>query len=159
LSHLHQCAFEYERVADGKKPATVFTVDVDFGLHCFSCDPPKDRPYDHQLRYADAHHIRIFDFERYELSKRLPHIIKDLAGRKCFNAGRGNFFTVEAVDKEGKRCDYDIFIQVSKSARRGRLNLFVQSAYIRERVTLPQGRPIQFLFILHNVLNGIKIKA
>lgn len=158
LSHLHPRTLKYERDAQGKKSVTIFTVDVTYGLHCFSCDPPKGAIRDPALEYADARHVRIFSFERYELSKRLPGIIDGLAERKCHNSGKGNFFTIEVIDDRGRAVDYDIFFQPSKSSRKGRINLFVQSAYVRERKTLQPGRPIAFLVVLHNVLNGIPIK-
>jgi hypothetical protein len=159
LTHLHPYTLKFEGQAVGKNPSTTFTVDVIYGLHCFSRDPKKNESYDPTLRYADARHVRVFDFRRYDLSKRLPGIIEELAERKCHNSGKGNFFTIEVVDENGELHDYDIFFQVSKSSRRGRINLFVQSAYIRERKTLEPSRPIKFLVVLHNVLNGIAIKT
>ena len=158
LTHLHPCTLQFERPAEDKKTATTFTVDVTFGLHCFSVDPPKDLIYDPRLRYADARHIRVFDFGRYGLSTKLPKIIEELAGRQCHNSGKGNFFTIEVVDKDDKPADYDIFFLVTKSSQKGRINLFIQSAYIRERKTLTSSTPIKFLYILHNVLNKIPIK-
>jgi hypothetical protein len=158
LTHLHPRTLQFERPAEKTKPATTFTVDVTFGLHCFTSDPPEGLGYDRRLRYADARHIRVFDFERYELSKKLPKIIEELAARKCRNSGKGNFFTIEVVDKDRKPADYDIFFLVTKSSQKGRINLFIQSAYIRERKTLKSSTSIKFLYILHNVLNKIPIK-
>jgi hypothetical protein len=158
LTHLHPRVFRFERPAKDNKPAVVFNVEVTFGLHCFSRDPRKNEKCDPAMEYADARHVRIFDFRRYELSKKLPKIVEELAGRKCHNSGKGNFFTIEIVDENGETSDYDVFFEVSKSSQRGRINLFVQSAYIRERNTLEPSTPIKFLVILHNVLNRIPIK-
>ena len=100
----------------------------------------------------------VFDFGRYELSKQLPKIIEGLAERKCWNSGKGNFFTIEVITEDGKAADYDVFFAVSKSSQKGRINLFVQSAYIRDRKTLESSSPIKFRFILYNTLNRIAIK-
>ena len=110
------------------------------------------------MEYADARHVRVFDFERYELSKQLPKIIEGLEGRKCWNSGKGNFFTIEVIAEDGKAADYDVFFEVSKSSQKGRINLFVQSAYIRDRKTLKSSSPIKFRYILYNTLNRIPIK-
>ncbi len=110
--------------------------------------------------YADARHVRVFDFRRYELSKMLPKIVEGLPKRKCRTGDRnkGNFFTVEVVEDGGKNFDYDVFFMVSKASEKGYLNLFIQSAYIRERSTLGHSTAISFLIILHKVLNKIPIK-
>ena len=84
LAHLHPCTLEYEYPADGKKAATAFTVDVTYGMHCFTCDPAKAGTVPPGMEYADARHVRVFEFERYELSKQLPKIIEGLARRKCW---------------------------------------------------------------------------
>jgi hypothetical protein len=158
LAHLHPCTMKYEYPADGEKASTVFKVDVTYGMHCFSCDPAKAGLVPPGMEYADARHVRVFDFGRYELSKQLPRIIEGLAERKCWNSGKGNFFTIEVITEDGEAADYDVFFAVSKSGQKGRINLFVQSAYIRDRQTLESSSPIKFRFILHNTLNRIAIK-
>ena len=65
---------------------------------------------------------------------------------------RGNFFTIAATDENGTMVDYDVFFTVSKSSQKGRLNLFLQSAYLD--ATLPKPRPIRFEIILFNTLHG-----
>jgi hypothetical protein len=92
------------------------------------------------------------------LSKQLPKIIEGLAERKCWNSGKGNFFTIEVITEDGKAADYDVFFAVSKSSQKGRINLFVQSAYIRDRKILKSSSPIKFRYILFNTLNRIAIK-
>jgi hypothetical protein len=84
------------------------------------------------LLYSDARETRVFDFTRYELSKLLPAIIEELPAHKCYHSGKGNFFIVELVDQNGSRNEYEIFFTASRSTARGVLNLFVQSAYIRD---------------------------
>ena len=74
------------------------------------------------------------------------------------HTGHGNFFTIELLDEAGKTVDYDIFFTVSRSSKTGRLNLFVQSAFVRDRDKLPRGKPIRFEIILYNVLTGKGIR-
>jgi hypothetical protein len=74
------------------------------------------------------------------------------------HTGHGNFFTVELIEEDGQSADYDIFFTVSRSSTKGRLNLYVQSAFIRDREKLPAGKRIRFEIILYNVLVGKKIR-
>jgi len=130
----------------------IFVVEVIFSLHCFTHKLPLGT-YDRDLTYSDARETRLFDFERYELSKRLPEIIETLAQRKCFHTGYGNFVTVEVVREDGTSVNYHVFFTVSKSDRKKRVNLYIQSAYVPSRKVGTLDKPIRFLVILHNTLN------
>jgi hypothetical protein len=68
------------------------------------------------------------------------------------NAGNWNGGRLD----DGDLFEYDIFFTVSRSSQRGVLNLFVQSAYVRDQKhwNRPQLKPISFHFILFNALNG-----
>lgn len=157
LTHLHPKTVVYEQAGKGDKPACSYTVNVIFSLHCFTrglqggpqqCDPT--------LLYADSREQREFDLQRYELSKRLPAIIESLPRRKCFHTGKGNFFSIEVIDDQGRRVEYDIFFAASRSSQGG-LNLFVQSAYVRDArhaSSRPHQKPIGFFVILFNTLNN-----
>ena len=158
FSHLNPRSLKFERPAEGDKPAVVFNVDVAYSLHCFSHKLPCCA-YDRNLIYSDARESRLFDFERYELSKRLPGIIETLAQRKCLHTGHGNFVTVEVVREDGVVVDYHVFFTASKSARKGRINLYIQSAYVPDRKIGTFGKPMRFLFILHSTLNKLPIRG
>lgn len=161
LAHLHPRTIVYHQAAKGDKPARSYTVNVIFGLHCFTHGFPKGGlPSDLALLYADSREQREFDFQRYELSKRLPVIIEELPCRKCFHTGKGNFFSIDMIDDQGRRIEYDIFFAASRSLKGG-LNLFVQSAYVRDALhasSRPHQKPIGFLVILFNTLNNRPIK-
>jgi hypothetical protein len=65
------------------------------------------------------------------------------------------------VDETGTPVEYEIYFAASKSSRKGVVNLFVQSAYVRDPEHLanrPQRKPIRFHVILFNILNNIPIK-
>jgi hypothetical protein len=157
LSHLDSKTVIYEVAAKGNKPAISYTVDVTFGTHCFTHGIPKDGVYERALEYRDGREIRIFDFRRYALSKKLPVIVDTLLGRKCLHAERSNFVTIEIADEDGRKIDYDVFFTVSRATTKGRINLFIQSAY--EGATIPKSRPIRFEIILYNVQNNRPIHS
>jgi hypothetical protein len=80
-------------------------------------------------------HPVIFDFGRWDLSRRLPGIIHALTQRKCYHTGRGNFFTIQAIDQSGKKVEYEVFFNayIRRDSKKAALNLIVQSAYVRDR--------------------------
>ena len=158
LTHLHPFEVSFEQPAQGAKPPIVYTVDVTFSLHCFTKSPPKTGGYDRGMIYRSAREDRLFDIGRYEYSLHLPEIIRTLAQRKCMHTGHGNFFTVELVTENGQTVDYEVFFTASKSARKGRVTLFIQSAFVREKKKLPPGKPVRFVVILHNTLHGKPIR-
>ena len=152
----------YEQPAKGDAPARFYRVDVTFGLHCFTRGGNQDAPQENELPYGDDRETRVFDFVRYELSKRLPEIIEGLAQRKCYHTGKGNFFSVEIIQEDGRVIEYDIFFVSSRSSLKGRINLSVQSAYVRDAKyasNRPAKKPIGFYVILFNTLNNRPIKT
>lgn len=160
LDHLHPKTITYRQPAKGDNPERTYTVNVEFGLHCFTRGISSEREPDPSLLYSDSREQREFDLQRYELSKRLPEIIETLPHRKCFHTERGSFFCVEMVDDQGRRVEYDIFFEASKSSKAG-LNLFVQSAYVRDvlhTANRPRRKPIRFFVILFNTLSCRPIK-
>ena len=117
---------------------------------------------DPALHYSDNRETRIFDFRRYELSHRLPGVIDGLMTRKCFHAGPRNNFTVDITDDQGCEINYEIYFTASKSSKPGILNLYIESAYVRDnahRANKPQRKPIGFQIILFNTRNSIPIKV
>jgi hypothetical protein len=110
--------------------------------------------------YADSREVRLFDEQRYTHSLRLPEVIRSIGDRRCFHTGHDNFFTVELIDAQDKRVEYTV--QLSRAPSKGRLNLYVQSAYVQDDI--PQRRPkprkpIRFSVIAYNVAVGKAIKV
>jgi hypothetical protein len=92
----------------------------------------------------------------------LPCIVEGLARRRCFHTGRGNFFTVELLDKDGNRVEYEVyFTAYLRQSGRPKLILFIQSAYIRDSAhgNRPHRKPIGFHVILHHVLNRMEVRT
>lgn len=162
LSHLHPSTCRYEQPAKDNKPAHVYTVDVIFSHHCFTRKIPNDECPDAALCYSDDRETRLFDYQRYDVSKKLPDIIAGLGKSKCFHTGYDNYLSIQLVDAQGVTVEYDIFFAVTRASKRGALNLYVQSAYVRdeEHANRPRTmRPIGFTIILFNVLNNKPIKV
>lgn len=161
LKHLDPVTLRFERSLQGDKPPEVHKVDVFFTSHCFTCKPKPDQSYDEKLVYPDDYEKRLFDFRRYELSKGLPAIIRNLPDRKPRqNDGEQRFFTVEIIDEDQHKIEYDVFFKVRKAGK-GKLEMIVESAFVRDpehQSSRPKGRPISFWIILHNTLHGRKIR-
>ncbi|MBN9657411.1 MAG: hypothetical protein J0H49_04495 [Acidobacteria bacterium] len=162
LCHLHPATITFEQEAKDGKPARCYTVDVVFSMHCFTRGIKTDESADPDLCYRDDRETRLFDFQRYELSHQLPGIVKDLCKRRVYHSGKGNFFTIEFIDKRtGARLEYEVYFAASRSPLKGRIHLVVQSAYVRDpehRANRPRLKPISFAVILFNVWNNKEIK-
>jgi hypothetical protein len=133
-------------------------------MHCFTREPKPGETPDEVLFYDKSIECRVFDFYRWELSQHLPGILEGMMTRKCFHARQDNFVVVEIINQADKtRVQYEIYFKVSKSSKKGYLNLLVQSAYVRDKPEAGGKRrhnlPMKFSFILHNTLNRIAIKA
>jgi hypothetical protein len=163
LSHLHPFEWTYVLPAKGDKPERHYPFDVTFGLHTFTKGMADSATVEQALIYRDSREAREFDFDRYEFSKRLPDIARTLGTRKCRHTRHGNFYTIDLIDESGVKRSYEVYFAVSRSGKRkGRLNLFIQSAYERTQHhgTRPKQKPpIGFHVIAHNTLNNKPIKA
>ncbi len=162
LSHLHPFEFTLIQEAKNNKPERKYYFDVIFSIHCFSRKKLDDEIVEEGLLYSDSRETRIFSFERYNLSKNLPEIIKSLKDRKCYHTSHGNYFIVEMVNDEGNLQEYEIYFTVSKSNKKGRINLYVQSAYIRDEthaLRRKKRKPIRFTIIAHNTYINKEIKT
>jgi hypothetical protein len=66
------------------------------------------------------------------------------------------------INENGTVIEYDIFFAASRSSKKGRLNLFVQSAYVRDALhgsNRQHKKPIGLYVILFNVLHDKPIKV
>jgi hypothetical protein len=154
LSHLRPKTVSFMRSAQGMKRPIGYLVDVNFSFHCFTREYTIDENPDQALVITHGKETRVFDFERWKLSHKLPGIIAGLMNRKCFPAGHRNFLTVEIPDHVNKSIvDYSIFFQVSRASRKGALNLYVQSAHMRKVDKERHNPPVAFSLILHKALS------
>jgi hypothetical protein len=162
LEHLHPKVVVYEQPAAHDKPARVYKVQLIYSLHCFTRKAEPDETRDQALYYRDSRERRIFDFRRYRQSKQLPMIVETFYSRQCYHTGKGNFFVVELIGEDGAREEYEIYFEASRSSVRGVLNLYIRSAYVRDKDhtgNRPKKKPIGFYIILFKTLNNQQIKA
>lgn len=159
LAHLHPYAYIFEQPAQGKAPSRQYEAHISFSLHCFTRGLKSGETLDPSFAYSDSRETRVFDLKRYELSKMLREIIKALPKVKCYHTGHGNFFTIHGLNPQnGLPEAYEIYFTASRSSKRpGTLNLFIQSAYVRDMAhagSRPRQKPIGFFVILHNTLKS-----
>ena len=158
LSHLHPQVVRYTQPAKGGMPERYYDVQVIYSLHCFTCSyKPEERLVDDALAYSDSRETRRFDFHRYECSKHLPSIVRALPTSVCQHTKHGTFFTVKLLNpKTAIEENYEIYFRASRSGSKPPMvNLFVQSAYIRDtahRQNQPSRKKVNFFVILHNTL-------
>ena len=155
LTHLHPKTITYRQPATEEKPERTYTVDVLFGLHCFTRGIKEGEKPNESLLYRDSRECRVFDCQRYVLSKQLPAIVEGLPLRKCYHSGKGNFFVVEIITQDGNRQNYEIYFKASPASKKGVVNIYVQSAYVRDAThagNRPHKKPIHFHVILFNTL-------
>ncbi len=161
LSHLHPRRIEFVQPAKGDLPERRYQVQLIYGLHCFTRSPAQDEAVDPAWHYGDSRETRIFCPRRYALSRLLPGIVEGLVARPCYHTERGNFFVIELVDEAGVAQQYEVYFTASRATERGVLNLYVQSAYVRDRLhqNRPKKKSIRLQVILYNTLHNKPIKA
>jgi hypothetical protein len=145
LSHLDPFSVEFVVEAKDGKPAQSYQIEIEFSMHCFTREIRSGDFYSSAFEYSDSREARLFDEDRYQLSKRLPEIVRNVPRRKVFHGKDGNFCTVEKIPAEnGARfLDYEVFFKISRS--RDVLNLYVQSGYIPEDAKpLDRSKPVKF---------------
>ncbi|MFC4298857.1 hypothetical protein ACFO0J_12465 [Castellaniella hirudinis] len=153
LNHLHPFRFPLELE---RGPVT---ISVAFAMHCFTRGiQSEDTSGD---MYQDAREKRTFCPERYQLSRLLPRLVRDLASASCRFAKSGNYVTVEAVDLNGNRRVYGVFFNVRQWKHEGgpRILLTVQSAYALSPTQHQPGTgKIRFTRLIELTLEGVKPK-
>src|SRR5579864_6087243 len=94
LSHLHPFRYHLELQAKDDRPRRMAEIRVAFESHtftvgCLSAENP-------HLQYSSGpNDLRRFCPTRYQLSKMLPDVVRNLRKRPCYFALRNNFFIVE----------------------------------------------------------------
>lgn len=173
LSHLAPFSHVYVQAACPKTGAAEkhYRCIVEFSGHCFTKSPNlrqhetlDDFPIDLHYELTTQKNVketRIFDFERYQHSLQLPNIIKELDKRKCFfTSADDKFLTVEIQSETGEKLNYEIYFSLKKAnAKNHDVHIYINSAYIRDGVSIANNRKsIKLFTLLHNTLLGKRIK-
>jgi len=158
LSHLDSFEFDVILRAKGEHPERCHKTAVDFSFHCFTKDFVAGDGYSAAYEYTDPRgDTRLFNIERYKLSKRLPGIIRGIHERSCFYTTKKRNLVL--IDKDHYKDDpepYWVFFWLSKPARGGPLALYVNSAYSPSGASDPRAKqkPASFFVILNKVVTG-----
>ena len=159
LEHLHPFQMEVIQESKQNKPQRKYPFNVSFSLHCFSRKKLENEE-DLDLIYSDNRESRIFCYKRYELSKKLPNIIENISKKKCLHTGHDDFFIVEIITESGEKKNYEVYFSITKGQKKGALNLYIQSAYIRDKGNRRRNpKPIRFHIIAFNKLHNKLIKV
>lgn len=159
LHHVHPFRYDIEMEAQNGRPAVTVTVNVGFGMHCFTrgCEP-QDQAWEH---YSDERETRTFCHDRYGLSHRLPDIARTLVSRQCFFARDDNFVTIDISTngQGGQPEQYGVFFNVKLWKKQGPNNvlLVIQSAYkLSSGKSSMSNDKIRFKVLLGHALRNTK---
>ncbi len=160
LCHLHPFRFSIKFESNERYKELEVDVHVGFAMHTFTRNGVAGD--DEAWAYLDDRERRVFDLDRYELSKLLPEIVRALATRKCYQAKHQNFLTIELPSGSRDGGEYHVFFLLNNWREEGRksgtrcVRLIVQSAYlVKKGVQVPRGRreqPIGFRVLLNRAL-------
>jgi hypothetical protein len=151
LSHLEP--FEFLLLPVGFAVDAI--ISVRFHDHCFSetYEPTRhvSAIYTNQ---ASSSERRAFSWERYELSKLLPDIMRKMDGQKIASTREGNMVKVTLQNGQ----TYPVFFTMRYAGKR-RVELFVVSAYIWNKAVTPATTgSMKFNLAVAKVLQGQKPK-
>jgi hypothetical protein len=160
LTHLEPFEHRFQVAAIPGKPAREYRVLMEFTMHCFT--KTQQVGDDPALFYSPDRDgtNRMFNLERWALSKELPFIIRSLAEHRIhFTNSRDhykvNFITIPLVLHDQTEVEYEVYFKVFKA--RKKLRLEVESAYVRDpqsRNNRSVGRKISLYIILEKVSQG-----
>lgn len=164
LQHLDAFALKVD-------PGLGIEIDVVilFSCHCFTISFKRDGrgealvPADEV--FDNGRERRVLCLKRYEHSKILPRVIKELGARTIQVAAtdRQSFVTFEVLDaNDGSKHRYAVYFEVTRDKRRKkRLILHVQSAYVPDQLTKRQEKAgkVSFTVLLRKAYLGEKIRG
>lgn len=161
LQHLEPFAFREEL-----SPGVEVDVVVFFSCHCFTHDYRDDPRLSIPAEevYLDGNDRRVLNEERWRLSKaHLPSFAQWIQSSpvRVLDNAQGNFATFQALNSSGVPVTYAVFFTVKKdAARRKRLILRVQSAYVLEQFTrrLKESGKVNLKVLLRAVHENRKIR-
>lgn len=164
FAHLDPFAYHHTIFLDkGQQSSLALEVVVIFSCHCFTCGVPAEGcdAIQKDALYRAEGELRILDPIRYELSQTLlVEIVRGLPTRKIIVASPGeNYVTYERQTASGVE-HYGVYFEVQKAkARKNRIILRIQSAYLREPSKRHrEAKKVKFDTLLKAAHEGRKIR-
>lgn len=168
LSHLNAFYTEFVQVATKSQSEKRYRCLIEFGTHCFTKSPNVHKGetlanFDNSLHYVTDKEIRLFCPERYQLSLKLPEILRNLDKHKCyFTSANDKFLTISIQNQQGEMVDYEIYFSLKKS-KTCDVHIFINSAYLRSldyrsNKTMLRRKPVSLFVLLHNTITNKRIK-
>jgi len=120
-----------------KRPARPPNAELSFELivifDCHVATESCDEPHEGSAYWKDsAGKCRVFDLRRYEMSKKLPSIIKDMidGADYCYEAKKNNYMVWRPAESDPADPPYLFFFDLYESPdEKGTLVMYLQSAY------------------------------
>lgn len=97
---------------------------VQFTTHCFSDKYDPARHAENIVVIDERGQLRCFDHDRYELSKGLEALIRNLPGNRVYQTPESNFAIINMQDGR----EYRVFFNVRRLGKK-KVRLYVESAY------------------------------
>lgn len=138
LAHVHPFRFDFIMAKTPVHAELKVEIRAGFSHHTFTRNAREDEA--ELPTYVGAKYDpRIFCAKRYELSKRLPQIVRDLHKKRCYIADWNNYFVVELLSSAA--FEYRVYFEVRNvSSICPAVKLFVQSAYVDRRDRAPNSK-------------------
>lgn len=158
LEHLTGKEFTYIRAATDTNPARNIRFYIEYSNHCFT-----EHYGEHEYPHGASHEIRYFCQVRYEHSKNIFSLIRDIISNNIFmqmtfSEHREQFYYLE---EHFHGVDYRIFLEISKSHHQNSdVRLKVVSAYEPRAHSQAVGGTgwFRFFSIVDARLNGSKLQ-
>jgi hypothetical protein len=150
LSHLNSHSVTYVNEDTNE----TYRFKVTYSSHCFTIkiSDALTTNQDPQLIYNAPTESRLFDFQRYNLSKNLLNIINSLGNEttQTYHAKNGNYATFKVLDDNGSEINYLVPFVAFRDKKKFRLHIV--SAY---PTLIPDKKyKVKFFTIAKNLLNG-----
>jgi hypothetical protein len=156
----HLEPFQFEMVTQARPKGAV--IDVRFSNHCFSVAYDADRHQADVVDVWDRGQRRVFDQERYELSRGLRAIIEGLPSAPVFQTPEANFVRIVAPGGNGPE-EYRVYFNARRDRERGcDVSLFVESAYAPDCqsavLKTAQLTKVRFAVLIDKTIRGEKLR-
>lgn len=144
-SHLNDFIFPYHF------GFAIYRIRVSFSCHCFT-KALDNTPY--HLQYKHGKESREFCFDRFELSKMLPNLIRTLGNVTFYESQKRDYLIIKLNDDFAPSQHYTIFFNFEKTGNKeSDITIYVNSAYIKEN-EIVDAPAIKFNSLLLHILNG-----